>query len=268
MYMTQESVTNKEQKTKRDRSTAYPAIALGEAIEYSMKLITAYPKSHFDRASAATSMGYATLSGASAPKIAALVHYGLLDRKGGNTYKNSDLALQISHPSAEEDKAEAIREAVKHPKLFESLIREYSGRAIPSMLNNILVRQYMISSKVSDTVVQIFKESLEFAGLYSNGIVIENSFQDADDPRDGGADEEKMAISLRENATKAPSRQACAGMIDVELPCGVILSYPAGIAYLFAIGKFGNEIAALDKAVTDANPRDASTYGDNDTSST
>ena len=102
--MTEEQVTKTEKKTKRDRSTAYPAIHLGEAIEYSKKLIAAYPKSQFDRASAATSMGYATLSGASAPKVAALAHYGLLDRKG-NAYKNSDLAERILHYSTEEEKA-------------------------------------------------------------------------------------------------------------------------------------------------------------------
>src|SRR3989344_5274936 len=265
--MTEKQVTKTEKKTKRDRSTAYPAIPLGEAIEYSKKLIAAYPKSQFDRASAATSMGYATLSGASAPKVAALAHYGLLDRKG-NAYKNSDLAERILHYSTEEEKAEAILEAVKHPKLFESLIGEYSGRAIPPTLNNILVRQYKISLKVADTVVQIFKDSLEFAGLYSNGIVSESASQNTEGSKDGGDESKNKVTGSQTHDKKGTERQTHAGMVDVELPSGIIISYPADIAYLFAIGKFGEQIAALDKAVMDAKPKDNGKYGDNDTSTT
>jgi hypothetical protein len=265
--MTEEQGTKTEKKTKRDRSTAYPAIPLGEAIEYSKKLIAAYPKSQFDRASAAASMGYATLSGASAPKVAALAHYGLLDRKG-NAYKNSDLAERILHYSTEEEKAEAILEAVKHPKLFESLIGEYSGRALPPTLNNILVRQYKIGLKVADTVVQIFKDSLEFAGLYSNGIVSENASQDIGDLKNGRGNSTNTEMGSREGDTKTPSRQTRTEMVDVELPSGIVLSYPSDIAYLFAIGKFGTEIAALDKAVTDAKPKEDDKHGDDDTSAT
>lgn len=265
--MTEEQSTKTEKKTKRDRSTAYPAIPLSEAIEYSKKLIAAYPKSSFDRASAAMSMGYATLSGASAPKVAALAHYGLLNRKG-NAYNNSDLAERILHYSTEEEKAEAILEAVKHPKLFESLIAEYSGRAIPPTLNNILVRQYKISLKVAETVVQIFKESLEFAGLYSNGIVSEQASQDTEGSKNRGSNDKNKAISSRERDSKTPDRQTRAGMVDVELPSGIVLSYPADIAYLFAIGKFGEQIAALDKAVTDAKPKADNKHGDDDTSAT
>ncbi|MDO8569802.1 MAG: hypothetical protein Q7R89_03490 [bacterium] len=265
--MTEEQGTNTGKKMKKDRSTAYPAIHLGEAIEYSKKLITAYPKSQFDRVSAAVSMGYATLSGASAPKVAALAHYGLLDRKG-NAYKNSDLAERILHYSTEEEKAEAILEAVKHPKLFESLIGEYSGRAIPTTLNNILVRQYKISLKVADTVVQIFKESLEFAGLYSNGIVSEHASQDTETPENGKGDGKNIATGSRERDARPPERQKRMGMVDVELPSGIVLSYPVDIAYLFAIGKFGDQIAALDKAVTDAKPKEDNKHGDNDTSAT
>ncbi|MFH1047930.1 MAG: hypothetical protein V1738_06530 [Patescibacteria group bacterium] len=259
--MSEENGINTEKITKRDRSTAYPAISLGDAIKLSNKLIVAYPKSSFDRMSAAKSLGYATLSGASSPKIAALVHYGLLDRKG-NAYKNSDIAERISHYSTEEEKAEAILEAVKHPKLFVSLIGEYSGRAIPPTLNNILVRQYKISLKVADTVVQIFKDSLEFAGLFSNGIVSENATQDSEGLKHDEDEGRKIATDFREHNTKGPSRQTRTGMVDVELPSGIVLSYPYEIAYLFAIGIFRNEITALDQAVTDAKPKEENKYGD------
>lgn len=265
--MTEKQTTNTDKKSKKDRSTAYPAIPLVEAIDYSKKLITAYPKSTFDRESAATSMGYKTLSGASAPKVAALVHYGLLDRKG-NAYKNSDLAERILHYSTEEDKTEAILEAAKHPKLFESLIIEYSGRAIPPTLNNILVRQYKISLKVAEVVVKIFKDSLEFAGLYSNGIVSESASQSTESFKDDEDKVKNMTLGSQVHGKNEPVRQTHTGMVDVELPSGIIISYPADIAYLFAIGKFGVQIAALDEAVTDAKPKDDGKNGNNNTSTT
>lgn len=263
--MTDNQKTEAKKTTKRERSTAYPAIPLGEAVEYSKKLIAAYPKSHFDRASAAVSMGYATLSGASAPKIAALVHYGLLERKG-NAYKNSDLAEQILHYTTEDEKDAAILEAAKHPKLFDSLISEYSGRAVPPTLNNILVRQFGIGRKVADTVVQTFKDSLEFAGLYSNGIVSEVVSKDtADAIEEAGKSEHPQPQQF---GAKKPERQVKTGMKEVELPSGIVISYPTEIAYLFAIGKFGGEIAALDKAVTDAKPKENDEHGDDNTSAT
>ncbi len=266
IIMTDNQNTEAKKTTKRERSTAYPAIPLGEAVEYSKKLIAAYPKSQFDRASAAVSMGYATLSGASAPKVAALVHYGLLERKG-NAYKNSDLAEQILHYTTEEEKNAAILEAAKHPKLFESLISEYSGRAVPPTLNNILVRQFGIGRKVADTVVQTFKDSLEFAGLYSNGIVSEAISKDTADTTDEETDNSEHSQSQRFGAEKS-ERQVKTGMQEVELPSGIVISYPTEIAYLFAIGKFGSEIAALDKAVTDAKPKENDKHGNDNTSAT
>lgn len=263
--MTDNQNTEAKKANKRERSTAYPAVSLGEAVEYSKKLIAAYPKSQFDRASAAVSMGYATLSGASAPKIAALVHYGLLERKG-SAYKNSDLAEQILHYTTEEEKDAAILEAVKHPKLFESLINEYSGRAVPPTLNNILVRQFGIGRKVADAVVQTFKDSLEFAGLYANGIVSETMSKNTTNT----AGEEVSDIEHQQSqrsGMKKPERQAQTGMQEVELPSGIVISYPTEIAYFFAIGKFGKEIADLDKAVTDAKSKENDKHGDQDNTS-
>jgi hypothetical protein len=39
------------------------------------------------------------------------------------------------------------------------------------------------------------------------------------------------------------------GMQSVTLPSGIIISYPSEVAYLFALGKFGAQVAALEEAV-------------------
>ncbi len=38
-------------------------------------------------------------------------------------------------------------------------------------------------------------------------------------------------------------------MLSVELPSGVVLSYPKHLAFAFSLGTFGKEIAALEEAV-------------------
>ncbi len=79
MMKEDESVAIK--KAEKQRSAAYPAINLEEAIKYSQALLLTYPTQVFSREAAAVEMGYKTLSGPAAGKIAALTHFGLTDRK-------------------------------------------------------------------------------------------------------------------------------------------------------------------------------------------
>lgn len=268
--MTDETKKNPEKKTKRERSTAYPAVPLKEAVELSGKLINAYGKSPFSRDLAVQAIGYKTITGTSAPKVAALVHYGLLER-GSNTYKNTALAGRITDFTSEEDRDKALIVAVMAPKLFASLIGEYSGKAIPGLLKNILVSQYKINRKVAENVAETFKESAEFAGVYVNGVITEvpiGSKEDADNIEDD-VKINPLSSSVSVPTPKRPLvDEGSASMQKVTLPSGIVISYSTDIAYLFAIGKFGEQIAALDKAVTEAKPKEDNKHGDNDTSTT
>ncbi|XOU94731.1 MAG: hypothetical protein ACNFW9_01555 [Candidatus Kerfeldbacteria bacterium] len=231
--------TNLDQKIsgKRERSTAYPAISLEDAITYSEKLILAYPRHDFDRESAVKAMGFNSISGASAPKVAALVHYGLLERGKGSTYKNTDLAERICNYEEEQEKNEAIREAVMRPKLFNSLINDYTNRAIPVTLNNVLIRQYKISSKVSDNAVQTFKDSVEFAGIYQNGVLNDSA---------GELKGQNMS-NVQAEPEKKPS---ISGLYSVPLPSGAVVSYPSDIAfYLQTNEDYTKALESLEKVV-------------------
>ncbi len=268
--MNEETKKGLDAKTKRERSTAYPAISLKESVELSEKLINAYSKSPFSRDLAVQAIGYKTITGTSAPKVAALVHYGLLERSG-NAYKNSDLASRITDFTSEEDRREALIAAVSSPKLFASLISEYSGKAIPGLLKNILVSQYKIGRKVGEDVAETFKESIEFAGIYINGVVVEVSIGFQDDKEDVKSDVSKQSLppNVSMGAQKGPqNNHILPSMQSVTLPSGIILSYSADIAYLFAIGKFGAEISALDKAVMEAKPKEDTNHADNNTPAT
>jgi len=164
---------NSTVKTKRARSVAYPAISLPEAIDYTSRLRKELGKGPYSRELASQGIGHAMISGAAAVKIAAMTHYGLLDRVG-NAYSQSVLAERIILETSESDKIAAIIEAVKSPKLFSDLFNRFAGHALPVMLSNILVREFRVDEKVSVKVVKVFTESAEFAGLLRNGIVTES----------------------------------------------------------------------------------------------
>lgn len=250
-----ENITE-EKNLSYDRSSAYPSITLSEAIQFSEKLTSAYPRSSFDRESAVKAMGYESVSGASSPKVAALVYYGLLEKKA-NTYKNSDLSQRILNFLTEKERQEAILEAVGRPKLFNALITEYAGRAIPSTLSSVLIRQHGISAKAADKVAQIFKDSADFAGIYKNGILqnpTEVSFESH--PRESRSIEKDAGVE--ENArTQGPKQNISGDLTSVTLPSGAVISYPAHAAFHIQTNpSYLKVLADLEKIVSEAGSKE------------
>lgn len=156
-------------KAKNERSIAYPGIPLGDAIEYNSKLRGSLGKGPYSRQDAAKALGHAKLTGPAARKVAALVHYGLLERSG-NTYSQSPLSQDIFQPLSEEQKNLAVKRAAVNPRLFKGLCQKFSGQALPTMLQNIVIREG-VSEGAGAEVVRIFKETMTFAGLLMNGVL-------------------------------------------------------------------------------------------------
>lgn len=159
------------QTKSKERSVAYPSVNLQKAVEWVEDISKKLGRGPYSREDAVVAMGYKGLSGASTRSVAALVHYGLLDRNG-NAYSLSKLAEEIVHPTDEtgSSKVTAILKAATNPRLFDSLVRKYQGQALPSLLANILRREG-ISNNYAEEVASIFKETLQFSGLLKNGVV-------------------------------------------------------------------------------------------------
>lgn len=187
-----ENKNKNELKSKKssERSVAYPSVNLETAIELITKLRSALGKTPYSREEAAKAIGYSGISGASARTVAALTHYGLLDRSG-NTYSINELAEEIIHPTDEtgELRKQAIIKAARGPKLFESLIVKFQNQSLPTLLENILMREG-VSSGAAKEVASIFKETLQYAGILVNGVVKVES-----------------AENISEMSTKSPSLQ-------------------------------------------------------------
>lgn len=161
-----------EPKQKAPRSAAYPAIGLEDAFNRLLKVPDRIGvNGPFNRETVATGIGYTSLNGASARAVAALVHYGLL-RREKDYYYVSDLGKNWLLPTDEHIRPKLIKEAAITPKLFANLYSEYSGQALPRLLNNRLVAQYGIQPKVADEVVTLFREALSYAGLLSENDMV------------------------------------------------------------------------------------------------
>ena len=171
-------MSDEKEKTKqtKDRSVAYPGVPLSEAIGFTSKLRDSLGKGPYSRDEAAKALGHSKLTGPAARKVAALVHYGLLERSG-NTYSQSQLSQDILKPVSDELKSAAIKKAAVRPRLFQKLCQKFGGQALPSMLQNILIREG-ISEGAADEVVRIFTETMKFAELLVNGVLTKPVIED------------------------------------------------------------------------------------------
>lgn len=240
------SSTNNHSK-KPGRTTSYPRVDLESAIDLLNRLKNALGNGPYDRNSAATAMGYKGLSGASASRFAALLHYGLLSRNG-TVYNQSPLADRILIETSEEDKKTAIVEAVRNPKLYKSLTERFSGSSLPLLLKNILVRDYGIPERASRGVVKNFKQSLEFAGILRNG-VISNLFTRTEESP--SKERETHGVIPGESLEEHDMGNKRQSLEEIRLPSGIIVSFPSKLNYSVAIGKFSAPLEQLEKTSQD-----------------
>lgn len=197
----------------RDRSTPYPAVTLQEAVESIIKLRNNLGRGYADREVVAKALGYKGISGASAGLIAALGHYGLLERQG-NSYRPSELSERITHEVSSSDRASALRETAATPKLWRMLLERYDGGALPDLLPNLLIRDG-VSANASSDVAKLFRTTIEYAGILNNGLVsfsevskagtdLDRAFSDevprSEDSQTFKSDNNRLELSLRPGA--------------------------------------------------------------------
>lgn len=241
---------SEKEKKKGGRSSSYPAFSLEDCIAAVKKVKEELGSNPSSRDLVARAMGYSGVTGASATKISACVHFGLLDRSG-NTYSTSELSSKILTPVSNGEKAEALVEAVNSPSLYSKLISEYSGKALPNMLENILSRQYDIIDNSAQRAAEIFKKSLEYAGLLRNGVV-QKTLQPEDNTVINNQIVDNNIIASSSATNFAEAKPATATTDDKYFE--IILSdtstkllIPKEFSYEVSIGGLANEIKALNQ---------------------
>lgn len=239
--------TEQINKTKKNRSSSYPFIDLEEAIELMDKLTKTSGKGPYSREVASIGIGHAKVSGTSAMKIATLVHFGLLSRTG-NVYSRTSLTDRILLYTSENDKQNAIRESVMTPKLYNALITRYSNESLPTLLENILIREYGINANVSKEVQKKFITSLIFAGLLVNGVLISQNNSVAENETLIQSQNNTGFVGQSQNIKNEIERDL--GENSVTLPSGIKITFPDSLKYQAYIGSFSEEIKALNTKAT------------------
>jgi len=177
---------------KRARSTAYPVLDLAAAYRILRQDLAGLGAVELDRDEIARKIGYNdALGGLAARKIGALVHYGLLVRRGAR-YGLSALGLRLQNLELHDiEFSSAIRAALEHPSLFRMILDRYknAGR-IPHSLAAELAA-FGITEKASADAEEVFRNSALFAGVLDTERVLRVSSRSAIEPstealRDGG----------------------------------------------------------------------------------
>lgn len=234
--------------TKKERSRAYPVMPLEEALTRIESINRNLGiNGQFNRESLAVGMGYTSLNGASARRVAALVHYGLLNRDK-DQYSLSPLAKQYLLPVNDGDKEAATREAALSPTLFAEIYDTFKGQVIPKQFVNRLIQEFGIQQKAAPDVERIFKATVEAAGiLQGNGILSSETTSTTPSSSPDATVNAGTTSVVRPNVNG--QNPTPSGHLSVNLPSGLIVSYSQDLASAFAFGEFGAELKALDDAV-------------------
>lgn len=147
------------------RSRAYPALTLKEAIEVLGRIVRALGWVASSRDTIAQALGYANGStGLAGRTVAALGHYGLLDRKG-HIYQPSLLAERVLRSDEWTIRRQALREAFLKPTLFKEIVDSYEAhQRVPEGLAHALP-DFGITDSAKQDVAAIFLESAQYAGV-------------------------------------------------------------------------------------------------------
>jgi len=228
---------------KLNRSTAYPGINLEKAIEATKLLRENLGSGPYSRDSAASALGYKGVSGASVQKISACVHFGLLTRTG-NAYSQSAIADQIFRSISDDEHQQAIIAAAQSPTLYEKLISEFNGKALPKMLDNVLVRSYGITERVAKEAATTFTQSMQFSGILENGIITLSAGDTTAPESDGEQIESGADDDARGDVDAVPPSPK--GYVPVVIPdTDIRILFPIQYAYDLSIGRFATGIGAL-----------------------
>lgn len=248
-------------KKARKRSASYPAFTLEEVIEATRNLREKLGDGPYSREHMAVALGYKGVTGSSGSKIAACVHFGMLDRSG-NVYSQSDLAQRFFHYISEEERLQVLREAFGKPSLYQKLISEYNGKSLPQMLESILIRNYGIQESASRGAVANFKASAEFVGVLRNGVLTTDDvsssagIQSAVDTANDTAKLSRVVSVPDVQQDQHPVVGIVDSQLSVTLPCGLTIEYPQELASAFAFGRFGKELMELDRVIADYKNKD------------
>jgi len=224
-------------KPARNRSCAYPALALFESIELAQKIFDGLGPGPHERKTLSKGLGYSSFSGAVSGKVGSLVQFGLLERFRGG-YSITARAKEIfTYP--EETSEPAIREAAMRPALYQKITDKFAGKPMPGNLAAVLAAGYGITEKAAGFAAANFIKTMEFAGLLKDGVLILPQIgEDAGLITVAGGKKLPGVVAGRDEEEE---------QIKIPLPSGPVVLFPKSMAYRLSLGEFAQELKNLDR---------------------
>jgi len=151
----------------RERSRAYPGVALNDCVVAIQQIKRSLGAGEFDRGTIARALGLAEPT-VTRP-VAAMAHFGLLDKIGGN-YRVSSLGKVLADP-LDDELEPALRDALYRPTLYAEVLKAYEpeGR-LPERLATVLHRNFGIAANASELASRILVKSAQLAGVIDDGL--------------------------------------------------------------------------------------------------
>ncbi len=162
------------EKKVKARSKEYPAITLGQAIEFVTKLKD-YPVGKpisYDAAAKALNVSASTKSFTYA--ISAARQYGLVSTSAGGTLTFLSPANRLVRPTESVQELTRLKvQCFTAPKLYGELINQYNGRSMPpvKILENVLINSYGITTSAAQNAAQTFIDTADEVGAVQNGVL-------------------------------------------------------------------------------------------------
>lgn len=178
-----------------------------------------------DAETAVKSMGLNSLHGAALTLLSSMREYGLIDRPSGKVALTA-LAVRIVHPTSDQQREEAIREAALSPKVFQTLLKNF-GDCSENVLESHLVQSAFTPIRAKQ-VAKVFIANKAFAKLSSESSV---------DVLELEEDGETLAGTARSEVKKADSALSLATPLQAtaasETASPSTITPPAGNSFSF-----------------------------------
>ncbi len=171
-----DSGINGHAKPNARSEEAYPYYSVQEGI----RLAEAVQKAGGRSAAVSDVMKVLGLSSAAARgwtyRLSTAREFGLVEKSGrGDEAKIqvTDLFMAYTHPTSEAEKRATLMQIVLKPALYGKLLARYRGAPKPDVIGlaNLLMREHGLLATVKEPAAEAFIDSIEFAGLITNGTV-------------------------------------------------------------------------------------------------
>lgn len=174
----------------RMRSPNFPAIPLAQAIDLTAKIFKEDRSNVIQKEDAARHMGYSGLTGRTLKLMGALSQFGLLDKAAKGQVRVSKTAVEIIHPSDDEERRAAIARAGRSPTLFRRISGSFDNPS-DRTITSFLVREGF-TDRAIPPVLKSYRATNAF--LAANGVTDSYGNEGADG-RESSDDEEEEAVN-------------------------------------------------------------------------